>query len=289
MKCRNCNKEIGEDIMFCKECGTAVSQKNDGSGNQLNLKNKIKLILFAVTAVLAVALIVFAIFKFKMDDSTKIESTTQTFQTDITEETNDSRVFELKTEYAKIAGEILSLPVSYEGLEIQCYVFNETESRFPVFAYSTGLDIYTSPFSVYCFDGEKITEINPPSAGSGGTAKDQFYFIKDTNVMVYRSFGNSEGTFSGSEQVIYNGFKDGSIIIESQSYEYETDSNADLNENIANAQKAMCAQMDEDLTKYVGDSYELVLYQDVMVTENCEEYLEKEFGEDIIITAIQAD
>lgn len=190
-----------------------------------------------------------------------------------------------ETELQKLLNQNISFASVFVG-EI-----NDGEA--PVVAVST-VDYDTYPVPQYIFsyrDGEvKTLVIDEIGGGTGSTTKEDVLFIKGTNLVVFRYFGNSEGTKGSAQQIIYG-------IENSEYVEFENTEEFDKHfydyVSIEEAQKLLTEQMDEILYKYTDGNYiELVSFSDNMTEENTVDYLNEkldiELSEDIVFKAYEA-
>lgn len=193
-----------------------------------------------------------------------------------------------KQEYYRMAIDfIYSAKLNYPDAKFSLGLFKETENKIPFLALQTGEDAYPVPETVYYYEAPTFYSVTPPQNGTGSTAMEHFYFVKNRNVMIYRYLGNSSGSIGTGEQIIYHNFKDGAFETETQNFEYdigEIDINNSeaVSEMLISAQNAITQKMDEALVEYVGEAYELISYNDIAVLENQEDFIEKELNYDIM-------
>ncbi len=163
----------------------------------------------------------------------------------------------------------------------------------PVVAVSTvGIDIYPFPQYVLSYrNGEvKTLFINESGGGTGGTTKEDVLFVKGTDLVVFRYFGNSEGTKGSAQQIIY-GIKDGEYVELDNREEFDIKNISDNNLSLSDTQNYLTNQMDDILSQYTG-SKDFVYFSEKKVEENpigyLEEKLDIELSEDIVFKAYWA-
>lgn len=169
------------------------------------------------------------------------------------------------------------------------FVGEINEGEAPVVAVST-VDYDTYPVPQYVFsyrDGEvKTLIIDEMGGGTGSTTKEDVLFVKGTNLVVFRYFGNSEGTKDSAQQIIY-GIENGKYVEIENSEDFGWNYYASVEE----AQKALTEKMDDILLKYTGNIY-TVSFNENMVEENTVDYLNEnldvELSEDIVFKAYEA-
>lgn len=161
------------------------------------------------------------------------------------------------------------------------------EGEAPVVAVSTiDGDTYPIPQYVFSYKDGKVRTLGRMDSDTGGAVKEDVLFIKETNLVVFRSLGNSEGTMGSAHQIIYG--------IENDKY-VELENTEDFGWNyyssVEEAQKDLTEKMDDILFNYT-DYIEFVSFNDNMVEENTVDYLNEkldiELSEDIVFKAYEA-
>lgn len=157
----------------------------------------------------------------------------------------------------------------------------------PVVAVSTiDGDTYPIPQYVFSYKDGKVRTLGRMDSDTGGAVKEDVLFIKGTNLVVFRSLGNSEGTKGSAQQIIYGIENDEYVELENAE-----DFGWQYYSSIEEAQKDLTEKMDDILFNYT-DYIEFVSFNDNMVEENTIDYLNEkldiELSEDIVFKAYEA-
>ncbi len=172
------------------------------------------------------------------------------------------------------------------------FVGEINEGEAPVVAVST-VDYDTYPIPQYVFsyrDGEvKTLIIDEMGGGTGSTTKEDVLFVKGTNLVVFRYFGNSEGTKDSAQQIIY-GIENGKYVELENTEDFDT-SNIYSTTPIDQAQEFLTEQMNQMLYEYTRKSNEYISYSENKEHENTIDSLNKKLGislaEDIVFDAYE--
>ena len=157
------------------------------------------------------------------------------------------------------------------------FLFENTADGIPFLAISIPYsDTYPSPDIVYKYVDGEVIEINPESAGTGGTVRDEFWFVDGTDIVVYRYFGNSMGTFGSGKQIIYSDFINGGCSQTSQMFSVDWHYSDDS--DIQRAQDEMRKQMDAELLKKTENDFKLISFKDSFITTDIDKYLYDNIG-----------
>ncbi len=184
-----------------------------------------------------------------------------------------------ETELQKLLNQNISFSSVFVG-EI-----NEGEA--PVVAVSTiDGDTYPIPQYVFSYKDGKVTTLGRMDSDTGGAVEEDVLFIKETNLVVFRSLGNSEGTKGSAQQIIY-GIENGEYV----ELENTEDFGWNYYSSVEEAQKDLTEKMDDILFNYT-DHIDAVSFNNNMVEENAVDYLNEkldiEISEDIVFKAYEA-
>ena len=239
------------------------------------MKHKPEFIFKKVSAVFLSTLVFLSVIVLPSCNSNEPENVTEPETTTATTVSEDV-VSAAKAAYC----EEISMLCNLNSLNIDdfggVFLFENTADGVPILAVSTVYDLHPSPDFVYKYVDGKVISIYPESAGTGSTVKDEFWFVDGTDIMVYRYFGNSGGTFGSGEQIIYSDFKNGGCSQVSQTFSVDWVYSCD--DDLLRAQEEMRQEMDAELLKITGAEFKLISFKYSYITESIYKYLHDNIG-----------
>lgn len=188
---------------------------------------------------------------------------------------NETKLAEWQEMYQETFVEILGAGDEHAPVGIaSAYISDTNADGIPLIALS--LNAYTSqyPDIILNYVNGKVVELPVQIDNYGSSVTESIYFVNGTDDIVYRSYGNTTGTFGENEfQKIYS-------ITESGKYELVSDKGFALSEDMSKEYTAMLvsggndiydyqqsifSQMDDEIEKITGKAPSLVDYKTVAV------------------------
>ncbi len=188
---------------------------------------------------------------------------------DIENNPNDTNLTEWQKMYEIAIQEYINADVFFSSV----YIGDVDGDGIPTVAFSTNPYYYKTPDVIMnCVNG-RIAEITDfETEDSGSAVMETYCFVDGTNDIVYRTYGNTTGTFGANEfQAIYS-------IVESGEYEVVSEKEFELSKelsekynnmlasgdtDVAEYQKAILSQMDDEVKTVTGSNASFLEYQSV--------------------------
>ncbi len=281
--------------------------------NDVKKKTVLKKTLFPAIAIL-IAVIALVIFGFYYDKSNtpfesfntlKAESLTQL---DLSTTESESSYADWKAQYEKTLQQIID-----QGYWINAIWVNDVDGDgIPMVALSTNNAAFKIPNIVLNYkNGKTVVKNDIVNSGSGWSVIDEVWFCKGTDYLIFRTYGNTTGTFTTNQQTIFDisDFGTYSVVAEDEiilPYEYELELE-DLyvstggNFDFSKYQNYIKEELNQSAYITLGNDVSLVNFAEVMkdfgifdseehsgiVIQSAIDYLNEQLGTNLSIKSTQ--
>lgn len=188
---------------------------------------------------------------------------------DSNENQNETKLAEWQERYELIIQEYINAGIFISSV----YIGDVDGDGVPTVAFSTNPYYYKTPAVILNYVDGNIAELTKyETEDSGSSVTSAYYFVSGTNDIVYRTYGNTTGTFGANEaQLIYSISDSGEYeVVSEKEFELYEEMSEKYNNmlasggtDIAEYQKAILSQMDDEVKNVTGSNASLLEYQSV--------------------------
>lgn len=235
-----------------------------------------------IACVICAAIILAAIIGLLVYNSTSLKNKFPEKETEIKGTTSESIQTIIKEDVLRAYAKKLNDYCSSDTIIYSAFLF-ENSNGLPVLAFCDlyEYDAWPTPDHIYQFINGEVVDLST-TTDTGSAMRQDVYFVDGNQTIVFREVGNSGGSFGSGMQTIYKVDKDiNGYSAFNTDYEYNgniINKGYPTSEELKEMQNDIFKDMDDVLHEHLGVAFELVSYQENMITENAADYLERVLG-----------